>query len=342
MGVQRFICVAWALTAAIPLALAASPDILKLQADCAGGTASACGKLGGLYLAAVGVPFDPKKAVSLSEKGCDGGDQQSCTTLGALLLSGTGVSADPVRAAGLFEAACTSGSGEACHYLGGLYLLGMGVKTNPVLARAHNLTACQRKVPTACGHLGGMLETGFGYEVDLKLAVTMRERGCTGGDAHSCYKLGRIFEDGRGHPVDLGRAAKLYLNACQANEATACFRLGELVRGGHGHETFGTDPDGMYARALEIAGTSCSGGNAKSCLTVADVLRATGKLEEAGKLNAGVLSHLDDTCTRGDFTACVELGQLYANGHGVTQSAERAAQEEARACALGASLYCKN
>ena len=320
---------------------AEGPDILKLKADCTENVASACGKLGGLYLAGVGLRPDTKKGAILFEKGCNGGDRESCTTLGALLLSGTGVTQDPGRAAQVFEGACGAGSGEACHYLGGQYLLGLGVKTNPELARAYNLSACQAKVPAACGHLGGMLETGFGYEVDLKMAAIMRGRGCDGGDTHSCYMLGRIFEDGRGHPIDLNRAATLFLGACQDNQAAACFRLGAMVSAGHRPTGLGNDPDPMYARALEIAAIACKGGNAKSCLTVAEVLTATGKSDEAQTLYTDVRPHLDASCERGDFTACVELSTLYTHSRGVDGSAGEAARAEARACALGAKLYCK-
>ena len=282
-----------------------------------------------------------EKGVQLTEKGCEGKDTLSCTNLGALLLTGTGVETDAIRASTLFDQSCKAGSGEACHYLGGQYLLGIGVKTNPELARAHNLTACQRNVSAACGHLGGMLETGFGYAIDLKMAVTMRGRACQAGDAFSCTKLGDIFEEGRGHPVDLKRAGELYLQACRGNEAMGCFNLGELVRKGHLHDTYGSDPNGMYGRSLDLASKACGSGQQLDCLTIADTLAATGKTAEANTLYKNAVPALEADCARGDFTTCLELEDLYKAGLGVEQSEEKAKSYRARACEIGATVACR-
>ena len=81
-------------------------------------------------------------------------------------------------------------------------------------------------------------------------------------------KLGDIFE-GRGHAVDSQKAGDLYLQACRAN-ADGCLALGDLVSKGTVTATQGSDADGMFARAIELAGQPCQAGSALACLTVAD------------------------------------------------------------------------
>ena len=140
-----------------------------------------------------------------------------------------------------------------------------------------------------------------------------------------------------GHEVDTRKPAVLL--KCKANDADGCLGLGRFVQAGRSR-LHRAHADGMFARALEIAGQSCQTGSPTACLTVADVLRETGRSSDADKLNLDVSTRLEVQCTGGDFTACLALADLYEDGHGVKVSAAKAQALRARACKIGASAMC--
>ena len=310
-------------------------------ASCDRGDAAACGALGGMHLVGSGVPIDNGKAITLLTKGCDGGDLKSCTDLGALHLSGTGVPANGAIAATYFTAACAKGWPSACHYLAVQHLLGNGVEQNLTKAIELNTTACEGGVGPACGHIGGMYKLGFGVAPDLSRSLHYRELACNGGELFSCALLGKALATGNGVAANPSKAAPLLLQACRGNEPTGCFELGQLVAAGTGPSELGTDPGGMYQRAMEIALPPCQAGDSNACMVAKDVLKVSGTKEQFDGFCKDLGPAVFRGCNEGVFTACVDLIELQSEGCGVEQTPEAIAAAKRQACALGVQLWCE-
>ena len=321
---------------------AASPksDATERSVACEQGDAAACGALGGMHLVGAGVPVDNEKAVKLLTLGCDGGDLKSCTDLGALHLSGTGVPANGPVAATYFKAACERGWPSACHYLAVQHLLGNGVERDMAKAIALNENACKGGVAAACGHIGGVYKLGYGVEPDLERSLHYRSLACDGGELFSCALLGAALHNGTGLPADPQRAADILINACRGNEPTACFELGQMVANGTAPTALGTDPDGMYQRAMEIALPPCQAGDSNACMVAKDILRVSGTAEQFQTFCSDLGPAVSKGCNEGVFTACVDLIQLHTEGCGVPNTPEAVEVAKRQACALGVQLWC--
>lgn len=82
--------------------------------------------------------------------GCDAGNATACGKLGEMFVRGEGVKANSARAAGPLAKACDGGVAAACGELASLYAVGDGVGSNTKLAHTLFAKACQGGIPLAC------------------------------------------------------------------------------------------------------------------------------------------------------------------------------------------------
>src|SRR5215472_6847013 len=81
-------------------------DANDCTTKCTANDAEACARLARMYAVAKGVPHDPAKAFSLSQKACDAKSQFGCVLEGWFYENGTGVERDESRAYLMFKEAC--------------------------------------------------------------------------------------------------------------------------------------------------------------------------------------------------------------------------------------------
>jgi TPR repeat protein len=332
-----FAATTWFCGAPVVHAKAGPPE---LQVQCDQGTAAACGLLGGLYLVGAGVSVDMAKAIVLIRKGCDGGDVNSCTDLGALYMSGTGIPQDGAVSASLFGAACDKDWPSACHYLAVQHLLGNGVPRDLGRAAELNQKACTAGLAGACGHLAGMYRLGYGLNQDLSRATDHREMACKGGEMFSCSQFGKALARGEGRDKNLAAAAEVLLGACRGNEPSGCFELGLLVKTGVVPAQYGTDPEPMFVRAMDLALQPCQAGDSNACIVAKDIIRESGTPEEYQQFCSDLGPAVSAGCNEGVFTACVDLVKLHEEGCGVEKAGTDANTAKRQACALGVSSMC--
>jgi TPR repeat protein len=84
---------------------------------CNGGNATACARLGYMYISGQGVAIDSSRSAALDSKACDGGVSTGCSNLGSLYSVGNGVEKDTEKAKQLLSKGCSLGNQWGCDRL---------------------------------------------------------------------------------------------------------------------------------------------------------------------------------------------------------------------------------
>lgn len=117
-----------------------------------------------------------------------------------------------------------------------------------------------------------------------------------------------------------------FSQACKIGSAAGCSNLGALYLGGLGVE-------GDMNRAMDLFAVACERGDAKSCGLI-------GSIMVAGERFADGALFLDQACKLEDYSACGDLGTMYARGQGVEKNDMRATALFAKACNGGSAQGC--
>jgi TPR repeat protein len=132
-------------------------------------------------------------------------------------------------------------------------------------------------------------------------SLALYQRGCELGSVECCGNLGLMFEKGRGAPPDPRQARVLYEKACSGGSPVHCRNVGRLCEGDAGFPPDAACAADAYARALRIALSQCSSGEAEGC-AVAGFMYRDGKGVRADQSEAQTL--LSKACDGGYRWAC--------------------------------------
>lgn len=178
----------------------------------------------------------------------------------------------------------------------------------------------------ACAEAGDRLYDGAGTLAQPDGACQAWGAGCDAGNANACNHLGYCEADGIGRPADVAAGVARLEKGCAAGDGRACFGIGQYAA---------RLPGDAAAHTKDAMDRACAADYAAGC-TVAGALR-----NDAGELEAGRVL-LEEGCRLGSSDGCRFAGNLYAEGHGVSQSLARAVEFHNRGCELGSGPACRS
>jgi TPR repeat protein/serine/threonine protein kinase len=301
------------------------------QRACDGGELEACARLGKMVeRGRGGWVRDEAQAVALYRRACDGGQELGCVALASAYAGGRGgVPRDAVRAAELLRRACDGDELEGCAELAAMTARGEGgLGKDEKRAFALNKRTCDAGVLLGCANLGDMYLAGTaGLARDLSEGRALFGRACDGGEPAGCLRLAKL-EASAAEP-DPSKVETLYTKACENGEPEGCVHLGEALESG----SSGLGQD--LVRAASLYRSGCDQGSMRGCTNLANLAyQGAGGLEKSAERSVELN---DRACRGGDAVGCARLGMLYALGHGVPKSPERAAQLFRDACSTNPS-----
>lgn len=269
--------------------------------------------------------------------GCASGDEpDGCVHVESLARQNRGAGLDLARERARLTGLCDTNDARGCLALGHMLMLGIGGPKDSHQARTRYQRACDTD-PWTCAGLAWQREAAR----DLAQAAVLYARACAAGNlARGCRSHAAMLERGAGIKANRAAAAKVRENACQAGDGVSCWRLGESRSG---------------AQALELETRACSLGVVAGCV-------AAGRLQKGHVVEEGQLLGLacfadqacrefaavvaarsakaalpvyENTCGKGDASACVE-GAMLAGEGGADLAADvaRARGLMEKACAL--------
>jgi TPR repeat protein len=269
------------------------------EAECRGGVAAACARLGKLLGADEARPL---RAAAIQGRACDLGDLASCLVAARALQA----HAFHREALPLLQKGCGAEGPwrtEACLRTGRLLLAARQVERDLDQGLTLLGFACDRSDGTACQELGVALDDGEAKGRDEPLANRALEQACTLGRAEGCLLLASRAEAGRGLARDLPRASALRQSACRLGSAAACSAAARTAL-----------LAGQPRRALELWLDTCHGKSAEApaaCAAAAEVL-IEGPTEVRELAQGRAAAQL--ACTRGEGRGCMLAAQALAGG----------------------------
>jgi len=167
-----------------PDAYTAETARLAFDEECRIGGLDACSALGVMNEVGVGVPVNPKRALTLYARACRGGNVRGCTNLAAARVEGIGWPRDPLFAARVLGPACDHDDPRACLYLARLHDDGEGTSRDPALAARLFKVACDGEEMAACVALA----EHHANEGDFAASTEFYSKACSLGDEGACRK----------------------------------------------------------------------------------------------------------------------------------------------------------
>lgn len=242
------------------------------------------------------------------KKACDADDLVGCagyvrTTFPSEKdIKGKLAEAKPLLA--LDKKACDAGIGMACFDLG--TYLGAVYEGQPFTDIKASLGYFERSCKL--GHPDGCNTAGLLHmSVDKAKGMALYERGCDGGDGFVCNQLAmRLITGMDGVTKDLKRGERLTRRSCELNIENCGFSSELLTK------------SGKTAEALKLAKHGCEGKDTRTGLDEGDQGRA--QVYRGG--------------------ACKELGDIYAEGRGVTKDAAKAKEYYTLGCKYADRRAC--
>lgn len=211
----------------------------QYAAGCDAGNASACGKLGEMFVKGEGVSANSARAAAPLAKACDGGVAVSCNSLGLLYERGNGVSLSKAKALALFARACAGGLRYACN---SSRPSGQSVPSNSFQNQAYSSNLAQVNLDDkeisdkqncisgdgdACASIAYALLRRNGENVK-KSSLYFSDRGCMLKSANSCGYAGWYFSDPATSAYN-PKKAEYYLNlGCSYGDRGSCSDLRQV------------------------------------------------------------------------------------------------------------------
>ena len=245
---------------------------------------TACAQFAVFLSQGIGVPNDFARATKLATRACKRNDALGCLTLGTIQQP-----VDAKAALVSYERACTLKNAIACHQVGILHQLGLGTAQDNAKAAPFYKRACDANHVPACYELGRFAFNGTGIAKNVVQAGQLFGIGCKAAHALSCHDLGYIYEAGIGIRADLAKAHLLYERACDLQDS-ACFNLAVWYQR--------DDANRDLEKAMPLHERACNGGEMKSCVNLAVLLRLNG----GDKTRAAKL--IERACKGGLASAC--------------------------------------
>jgi TPR repeat protein len=301
------------------------PRAVKLfDRACGMGDQVACGNLGWMYVAGVGVERDAERGTGLLAGACDRQDGRSCYRLGMVESA-----RDPAGAVARFRRACELGDADGCASLAVAYIDGDAIEPDRETAVHLAQYACQEGSAAACTLAGQIFTIGFGVQADEKLAGTYFEYACRLGDVHGCEILA-TWREGEHARETWQQGLGLRDRACQDGSVDDCIVMAAYYLRG-----LGVDKDS--GRAVELFRIGCDAGSPDACRSLGQIL-LTGTGVDADPVAA--FAALERACRAGDIAACTWQGLGYQRGHGVPVDLARAFELYRRGCEAGVGFGC--
>ena len=275
----------------------------RSKRGCELGYGGACGNLGAVYHAGIGVPVDKAEAGKWFRQACKLGEQNRC----GIGLASMGTAFDK-QDADEFVASCKDGKLSCADAAWSAIAVG-----GPEVGVYVLETLCARDDARAC-----RLRAVHAYQTeDRSRYIQDVERACEVGDAFSCGNAGAAYVEGTMTAKDDAKAGHWFRRACQ---------LGELTRCAPGLSRLPADApiEGM-AKLVD----RCRAKDASvSCADISLPIERSGNTRVSNVL-------IDEMCGRGDGAACSHLAQA-------TEDYAKKVALYQRGCAGGDGESCIN
>lgn len=209
-------------------ALAAEPDIPKIEADAERGATAKQIELGAAYLEGRGVPRDFAKAAYWYERAANSGQPAAQLEIGYLYQAGIGVERDPARATRWFERAAANGVPTAKVNLGVAYVFGLGVRKDPAFGAELFREAAGKGEGSGACFLGDLYYFGLGVPRDLAQARHWFEVGSKLHNPIAKFDLAIVLYNQQQHEQNR-KVVKLLRDASAAGYVPAMHQLGLLM-----------------------------------------------------------------------------------------------------------------
>lgn len=260
----------------------------------------------------------------------------AASRLGLLYANGHGgLPVDSERARALATESCDAAPEP--HALAGCNNVAALMQAPEELAEAAALfqRTCEAGFGLSCSNLADRIEgaTAPGIVAD---PAALRERACLLNDPYACVLVG--YAHASAEPPDNAAAVRAYAHACELGEPQGCYALGLVLRDR-------TDVDTDWGWAQEALRQGCDGAIDAACYEYAVGLaygpEGAGTDVPQADLDAA-RALFERLCEARMADACMDLGYLYAEAHGVAEDQPRALGLSARACAMGSAMGCNN
>ena len=265
------------------------------------------------------------------QRRCSTGNVVACSRLAASLLANEPTEHDRARALQLLRLGCDAGDVDAC----AVFAVQREAVLGPWAGVLHK-RACEGGVVTSCTALGrcysrpGCGRTG---EADARVgrhaarALPWLDKACTGGDPDGCVDFAAYLWLGiAGVASDRPRAEKLLADACKRRHGPACGRLAVAQRS-----------TGRLKAAARSSRKACDLGDIATCASWAERRLAGGPGRSEGR---AIASDLRRACVGGLASSCLSLGDVFADGKGVTANADMAVRWHITGCRAGEHMAC--
>ncbi len=259
-------------------------------------------------------------------------DDPRAQVLAAVALGqGRHVDRDRARAVSLAKQACEGGAAAGCALEARLRIAGGDTSRGPLRGLKR---ACRDGSQVGCTELG----EAWAARGKPNKATRVLRRSCEGGFGPACLSLSDRQWAAAGTGRDRLLTARLLRRACELGPADVCTTVARRL-----------DQRGQMAESLQLSPVDfldrgCAGGHADACEAL-EALARDGRIAPralVGHHEAGVVSSYRELCVEGSAKACVELGEVYAEGRfAATRNDDEAMLLYRWGCEQGARAGCK-
>lgn len=242
---------------------------------------------------------------------------------------------DYKKALELFNTSCAQGNPAACFGLGTMFMYGAGVQSDTTKAMKYYQMGCAGGDPAACSNLGILYDEQTNNPESKSKAAEMYMAGCQGGDISACNNLGWAYANGQGVPKDYYKSIQYYRFACDGGSELGCYNLGLMT---NTSSIYGQDKSQLSVPDLNYR--ACNAGDVIGCANLGWIYSQG--LEGKNRNYTLAAQYFNTACIGGVMSSCNNLGVLYENGKGVTQSKAQAMQMYSLACQGGLESGCQN
>lgn len=159
----------------------------------------------------------------------EGGIAEAQAVYGQMLLDGVGVPADPRAAVTWFDRAARQGHVMAINMMGRCYDLGWGVPVDKVRAAQWFKAAADRGLEWGLYNYATALALGEGVAEDKPQALALFRRAAAMGNAKALNFVGSFHEDGWVVDRDLTEAARCYQLAAEGGDFRGQFNHARML-----------------------------------------------------------------------------------------------------------------
>lgn len=301
------------------------------------------------------VPVDLEKAVKWYQKAAEQGFARAQCNLAYMYKNGEGIEKDYVKAVEWYRKAADQGYARAQNNLGDMYYYAYGVEKDYKKAMELYRKSAEQGYARAQTNLGYMYRYGKGVITNHSKAIEWYLKAAEQGDEWGQLQLANMYNDQWSAEWDYEKAVKWYQKAAEQGNTEAQYNLGYLYRYGHGIEK-------DYVKAVEWFSKAANKGYAKAQIELAEMYRfGWGVSRDYQKMFEWFQKAAEqgDICAQEDIAAAYsgydvfdddyidyqksfywykkladqgksygqyEVGYMYENGKGVSQSYQKAVE----------------